>query len=48
VTAKKERTLEILAAPLVLFTAMLDPKISLGLAVAALAGFGLFQLVKKS
>jgi hypothetical protein len=48
VTGKREGIPEILAAILVLFTAMLDPKISLVLAVAALAGFGLLRFLKKS
>jgi hypothetical protein len=48
VTANKEGTLEIIAALLVLFTAMLDPKISLVLAIVVLAAFGLSHLMKKS
>jgi hypothetical protein len=46
-TAKRAGLLEILAAILVLFSAMLDPKVSLVLAVAALVGLGLFHLLKK-
>jgi hypothetical protein len=48
VTNRKEGTLEIAAAILVLFTAMLDPKISLIIAAAALIGLGLFHLMKKT
>jgi hypothetical protein len=48
VTDRKAGTLEITAAILVLFTALLDPKISLVLAVAALVGLGLFHFLKKT
>ncbi len=47
-TVKKQGTLEVLASLLVLFTAMLDPRISAALAVVALAGIGLFRILKKT
>jgi hypothetical protein len=45
-----EATLSIIAAFLVLFSALLDPKVSAGLAVAFLVGFGAYKgfLNKKS
>jgi hypothetical protein len=48
VTNRKEGILEIGAAILVLFTAMLDPKISFVIAAAALVGLGLYHLLKKT
>jgi hypothetical protein len=47
-TNKKAGTLEIAAAILVLFTAMLDPKVSLVIALACLIGLGLFHVLKKT
>jgi len=48
VTYRKEGTLEIAAAILVLFTAMLDPRISMALGAAALVALGLYHLLKKT
>ena len=45
---KTEGTIAILAALLVLFSAMWDPRISAGVAVIALAGLGLYHLLKTS
>lgn len=44
---KTESTLAIVAALLVLFSAMWDPRISAGLAVVALLGLGLYGLLRK-
>ncbi len=44
---KTEGTLAIVAALFVLFSAMLDPRISAGIAVLALAGFGVYLLLQK-
>ncbi len=42
---KTEATLAIIAALLVLFTTMLDPRVSAGLAVVLLVGFAVVKLV---
>ena len=39
--------MSIIGAILVLFTAMLDPRISMGLAFTALLVFGIFKLTRK-
>ncbi len=44
---KTEATINALAAILVLFTAMLDPRISVGLAVVFLIGLSIFKLRQK-
>jgi len=44
---KIEGTIAIIAALLVLFCAMWDPRISVGVAVVALVGLGVYQIVKK-
>jgi len=44
---KTESTVAIVAALLVLFSAMWDPRISAGLAVVALLGLGLYGLLRK-
>ena len=46
-TQKTEGAVELGAALLVLFTAKLDPKASLVLAMAGPTGMGLFHLLKK-
>lgn len=43
---RTEGTLAIVAALLVLFSAMWDPRISAGLAVVALLGLGLYRLLR--
>jgi hypothetical protein len=45
--SKTEGTIAIAAALLVVFSAMWDPRVSLAVSVVALAGFGLFQFLKK-
>ena len=40
-----ESILAFVAAIFVLFAAMLDPRVAAGLAVALLAGFGIFKFV---
>jgi hypothetical protein len=44
---KTEGTLVILAALLVLFSAMWDPRISVAVSVAALAALGVYKFVYK-
>ncbi len=44
---KTEATINALAAILVLFTAMLDPRISVGLAVVFLIGLSIYKLRPK-
>ncbi len=46
-SAKTEGTIAIVAALLVLFSAMLDPRISAGLAVVALLAFGVYRFAQK-
>ena len=45
---KTEGIIAILAAFLVLFSAMWDPRISAGVAIIALAGLGVYHLLKKT
>lgn len=45
---KAEGTLAILAALLVLFSAMWDPRISVVVSLAALAGLGIYKLLQKN
>jgi hypothetical protein len=47
VSNKAEGMLTIFAALLVLFTAMLDPLTSAGIAVVALAGLGVYHITKR-
>ncbi|MDE2188234.1 MAG: hypothetical protein KGJ35_00690 [Patescibacteria group bacterium] len=44
---KTEGTISIIAALLVLFSAMLNPMVSIILAVVALVGLGIYELTKK-
>ena len=44
--SRTEGAIAIMAAFLVLFSAMLDPFVSLVLAAASLAGLGIYRLVK--
>ncbi len=44
---KTEGVLEIAAALLVLFSAMVDPRVSMIIAVLALVGFGIYSFIKK-
>ena len=45
---KTEGTIAIIAAIFVLFSAMLDARVSVGIAVVALAAFGIYKLAVKS
>ncbi len=45
--AKTEGILAIIAALLVLFSAMWDPRISVGISVVALAALGIYRFVQK-
>ena len=45
---KKEGTLAIVAAVLVLFSAMLDPRISVVVSLLALLGIGIYKLTQKN
>jgi hypothetical protein len=45
--AKTEGTLAIIAALLVLFSAMWDARISVVVSIVALAGFGAYRLMQK-
>jgi hypothetical protein len=44
---KTEGTIALLAAMLVLFSAMLDPRVSVAISVAALLSLGVYKLVHK-
>jgi hypothetical protein len=44
---KTEATLAIIAAILVLFSAMWDPRVSVVVSIAALLGLGVYKLVQK-
>lgn len=44
---RTEGTLAVLAALLVLFSALLDPRISAGIALALLVGMAVFKLTRK-
>ncbi len=45
--AKTEGTIAVLAALLVLFSAMWDPRISVVVAIAALVGLGIYKIIQK-
>jgi hypothetical protein len=45
--SRTEGTIAIVAALLVLFSALLDPRISAALAVVGLLGFGAYRLLQK-
>lgn len=42
---KTEGTIMILAALLVLFSAMLDPRVSVAISIVALVGLGIYRLM---
>jgi hypothetical protein len=44
---KTEGTIAIIAAIIVLFSAMWDPRISVGVSVVALVAFGIYRFVNK-
>jgi hypothetical protein len=44
---RTEGTVAIVAALVVLFSAMWDPRISVAVSVVAIAGLGVYKLVKK-
>ncbi len=46
-SSKTEGMITILAALLVLFSAMIDPRVSAGLAVAVLVGLGLYRMTRR-
>lgn len=46
-STKMEGTLAILAALLVLFSAMLDPRVSVAISIAALLSLGIYRLVHR-
>jgi len=45
--AKTEGTLAIIAALIVLFSAMLSPLVSAGISIVALLGFGIYKYMQK-
>jgi hypothetical protein len=45
--SKQEGTIAILAAILVLFSAMIDPRVSLAISIVALAAIGMWKLLEK-
>ena len=45
---KTEGTFAIIAALIVLFSAMWDPRVSVGVSIIALLGLGIFKLMNKS
>jgi len=45
--AKTEGTLAIIAALIVLFSAMLSPLVSAGISIAVLLGFGIYKHMQK-
>lgn len=45
--AKTEGTIAVLAALLVLFSAMWDPRISVAVSIAALGAIGIYKFVQK-
>jgi hypothetical protein len=47
VSNKTEGIINSIAAILVLFTAMLDPRVSVGLAVVAMLGFAIYKFGRK-
>jgi hypothetical protein len=46
-TARSEGTLAIVAALVVLFSAMWDPRISATISVAVLVGWGIYKFVRR-
>lgn len=46
--AKTEGTLAVIAALIVLFSAMWDPRVSVVVSIAALALFGVYKLLNKN
>ena len=44
---KTEGSLAIIAAMIVLFSAMWDPRVSVAVAVVALVGIGIYRLIQK-
>ena len=46
-STKTEGTIAILAALLVLFSAMLDPRVSVAISIAALLALGIYRLVHR-
>lgn len=44
---KTEGTLAIIAALLVLFSALWDPRVSVAVSILALLGFGIYKFVQK-
>ena len=46
--SKTEGTLAIIAALIVLFSAMWDPRVSAGVSIVALLGFGIYKFAHKS
>jgi len=47
ISPKQEGTIAIIAAILVLFSAMVDPKISLVISIVAFAAFGVWKFLEK-
>ena len=45
---KAEGTFAIIAALIVLFSAMWDPIVSVAISIIALVGFGIFKLIQKN
>lgn len=45
---KTEGTFAIIAALIVLFSAMWDPMVSVAVSIIALLGFGIFKIIQKS
>jgi hypothetical protein len=45
---KTEGTLEIIAALIVLFSAMWNPIVSVSVSIVALLGFGIYKYIQKS
>ena len=45
---KTEGTLAVIAALIVLFSAMWDPRISVAVSIIALLGFGILKFIQKS
>jgi len=45
---KTEGTVAIIAALIVLFSAMWDPLVSVAVSIIAFLGFGIFKLIQKS
>jgi len=47
-STKTEGTFAIIAALIVLFSAMWDPLVSVAVSIIAFLGFGIFKLIQKS